>query len=132
MRLPVLLPRAWVAFAVVDLAGIGVDGESLMLGEYGWSEDGSESQYYERFHCISPEGFDYIVGSAMARFQLANACGATAAGWVTRVSLAVTRIAPGHTLRQNGSTARASELFKPFAANSARCIWGSIAERNFG
>src|ERR1700733_14761241 len=65
------------------------------------------------------------------RFQLANACGATAAGWVTRVSLAVTRIAPGHTLRQNGSTARASELFKPFAANSARRIWGRIAERNF-
>src|SRR5258705_7856807 len=68
----------------------------------------------------------------VARFQLATACGATAAGWVTRVSLAVTRIAPGQTLRQNGSTARARAVFKPSAATSARRIWGSIPERRFG
>jgi APA family basic amino acid/polyamine antiporter len=40
-----------------------------------------------------------------------------ATGAATRVSLAVTRITPGQTLRQNGNTARASELFKPSAAN---------------
>src|SRR6201996_9699682 len=78
------------------------------------------------------ESSDSESGSGVARFQLANACGATAAGWVTRVSLAVTRIAPGQTLRQNGRTARASALFKPSAATSARRIWGSIAERSFG
>src|SRR5580704_15173941 len=37
----------------LDLASIGVDSEGLMLGEYGWSEDDSESQNYERFHYIS-------------------------------------------------------------------------------
>ena len=56
--------------------------------------------------------------------------GATAACWATRVSFAVTRITPGQTLRQNGNTARASELFKPSAANSARRIWASSADRS--
>src|SRR5208283_586005 len=76
------------------------------------------------------ESFDYESCFGVARFQLANACGATAAGWVTRVSLAVTRITPGQTLRQNGSTARAKELFKPSAANSARCICRRSADRS--
>jgi len=44
----------------------------------------------------------------------------------------LSNIAPGQTLRQNGRTARASALFKPFAATSARRIWGSIAARSFG
>ena len=35
---------------------------------------------------------------------------------MTRVSRAVTRIAPGQTLRQNGNTARATALLKPLAA----------------
>ena len=116
----------------LDLAGIGVDGEGLMLGECGWSEYDSEGQDCEGFHCISPEGLTTESCFGVARFQLATACGATAAGWVTRVSLAVTRITPGQTLRQNGNTARASALFKPLAATSARRIWGSSAERNFG
>ena len=41
-------------------------------------------------------------------------------------------VAPGQILRQNGSTARASALFKLSAARSARRIWGSIAERSCG
>jgi len=61
----------------------------------------------------------------------AGACmGATAALWATRVSLAVTRITPGQTLRQKGKTARAKELFKPLAANSARRICVNNAERS--
>jgi hypothetical protein len=72
------------------------------------------------------------VRGVLQHLQLATACGATAACWATRVSLAVTRITPGQTLRQNGNTARASALLKPSAATSARRIWGSIAERSFG
>jgi hypothetical protein len=40
-----------------DLAGIGIDGEGLMLGECGWSEYGSEGYDCDGFHCISPEKF---------------------------------------------------------------------------
>jgi hypothetical protein len=38
----------------LDLAGIGIDGEGLMLGERGWSECDSEGKGCEGFHCISP------------------------------------------------------------------------------
>ena len=51
-------------------------------------------------------------------------------GWEMRVRLAVTRITPGQTLRQNGNTARENELFKPSAASSASRIWGSKADRS--
>jgi len=50
--------------------------------------------------------------------------------WAMRVSFAVVRITPGQTLRQNGNTARARELFKPSAANSASRIWASRADRS--
>src|SRR6202789_2090891 len=117
----------------LDLAGIRVDGEGPMLGECGWSEYDREGYDCEGFQCIVfSKRLTAWSCFGVARVQLANACGATAAGWVTRVSLAVTRIAPGQTLRQNGRTARASALFKPLAAASARRIWGSIAERSFG
>ena len=117
----------------LDLAGIGIDGEGLMLGECGWREYEREGYDCEEFHCIiSQEGLTAESCYCVARFQLANTCGATAAGWVTRVSLAVKRIAPGQTLRQNGSTARANALFRPSAAISARRIWGSNAVRSFG
>lgn len=59
---------------------------------------------------------------AQRAIWLANACGATRAGCETRVSRAVTRMAPGQTLRPNGSTARAKALFSPLAATSARSI----------
>jgi hypothetical protein len=38
----------------LDLAGIGVDGEGLMLGECGWSEYDCESEDCEGLHCIFP------------------------------------------------------------------------------
>jgi hypothetical protein len=41
----------------LDLAGIGIDDEGLMLGECGWSEHGSEGEDCEGFHCISPMVF---------------------------------------------------------------------------
>jgi hypothetical protein len=78
------------------------------------------------------ENFDLKRSYQRGSIQFANASGARVVGWVTRVSLAVARIAPGQTLRQNGSTARASALFKPSAASSARRIWDSMAERSFG
>jgi hypothetical protein len=37
----------------LDLAGIGIDDEGLMLGKCGWSEYGSEGEDCEGFHCIS-------------------------------------------------------------------------------
>ena len=43
----------------LDLAGVGIDGEGLMLGEGGWSEYGSEGEDGEGFHCFSPMVFDY-------------------------------------------------------------------------
>ena len=116
----------------LDLAGIGVDDEGLMLASAAGAMTTARAKTAKPFIASPMESFDDESCFGVARFQLANACVATAAGWVTRVSLAVTRIAPGQTLRQNGSTARASALFKPWSATSARRIWGSIAERSFG
>ena len=62
--------------------------------------------------------------------QPATACGEAEVCWDIRVSVAVKRITPGQTLRQNGKTARESELFKPSAANSQSRIWGSSADRS--
>jgi hypothetical protein len=43
----------------LDVAGIGVDGEGLMLGECGWSEYEREDYDCEGFHCItSPKRFN--------------------------------------------------------------------------
>jgi hypothetical protein len=39
----------------LDLAGIGIDDEGLMLGERGWGERGCEGEGCEGFHCISPK-----------------------------------------------------------------------------
>jgi hypothetical protein len=43
----------------LDLAGIGVDSEGLMLGECGWSEDDSEDQSTKDFIASPLGGFDY-------------------------------------------------------------------------
>jgi hypothetical protein len=40
----------------LDLAGIGVNGEGLMLGESGWSEYDGEGKDCEGFHGISTGG----------------------------------------------------------------------------
>src|ERR1700679_619091 len=80
----------------------------------------------------SPQRVLTAENSLWLDFQLATACGAAAAGWGTRVSLAAMRLAPRQILRQNGSTARATALLKPSAASSARRIWCSIADRSFG
>ena len=106
----------------LNLARIGVDGKGLVLCECGRSQDDSDSENYEGFHAIPLGDFDRKRCYQHGSIQFANACGARVVGWVTRVSLAVTRIAPGQTLRQNGSTARATALFKPLAAASARRI----------
>ena len=37
----------------LDVAGIGVDGEGLMLAECGWSEYEREGYDCEGFHCIT-------------------------------------------------------------------------------
>jgi hypothetical protein len=38
----------------LDLTGVGIDDEGLMLGERGWSEYGSEGEDCNGFHCIFP------------------------------------------------------------------------------
>ncbi len=95
-----------------------------MLGECGWSEQRQRGRKLRR---ISLHLFFVVlllrVVLSGARFQLASAWEQRRRRWATRVSFAVTRITPGQTLRQNGNTARANELFKPSAANSARRIW---------
>ena len=59
----------------------------------------------------------FAVRARLSRFQLATACGEAELCCEMRVSAAVTRMTPGHTLRQKGNTAREKELFNPSAAN---------------
>ena len=115
-----------------NLAGFRVDGKGLVLGERERSEHGGHGEKRYTLHCISLTVFSDEGPFSQARLQVTTAGIATAALWATRVSLAVTRITPGHSLRQNGNTARAKALFKPSAATSARRICASNAERSFG
>jgi hypothetical protein len=41
----------------LDLAGIGIDDEGLMLGERGWSKCAGEDEDCEEFQCVSPMVF---------------------------------------------------------------------------
>ena len=116
-----------------DFTCIGIERKSLRLSEGDWAEDGGEREYSERFHCVSRWKMLTTQNESLTEllaglFQPAYAC---AAGCVTRVSFAVTRMAPGHIRRQNGSTARAMALFIPLAASSARRICGNMAVRSF-
>jgi hypothetical protein len=39
----------------LHLAGIGIDGINLVLGEHGWSECGGKRENCEGSHCFSPK-----------------------------------------------------------------------------